>query len=69
MWTAEPAAVFVTKETVNVIPQGGQPQSPHARIGALQLFLVYYNHARPHQSLGGQSPVTRRNDYFAQARA
>jgi transposase InsO family protein len=46
-----------------------QPQSSRARKGALRLFLEYYNHARPHQSLGGQSPVTRRNNYFAEARA
>jgi transposase InsO family protein len=44
-----------------------QPASPRARIGVLKLFLEYYNHARPHQSLGGQSPVTRRNAYLAQA--
>lgn len=46
-----------------------RPRSPRARVSALQLFLEYYNHARPHQSLGGQSPVTRRDAYFAQARA
>jgi transposase InsO family protein len=44
-----------------------QPASPRARVGVLKLFLEYYNHARPHQSLGGQSPVTRRNAYLAQA--
>lgn len=43
-----------------------QPQSSRARMDALRLFLDYYNHARPHQSLGGESPVTRRDRYFAQ---
>jgi transposase InsO family protein len=41
-----------------------QPQRPTARMRALQLFLDYYNHARPHQSLGGRSPVERRRGYF-----
>lgn len=44
-----------------------QPQSSRARVGALQLFLEYYNQARPHQSLGGVSPAARRDAYFAQA--
>lgn len=44
-----------------------RPHSSRARVGALKLFLEYYNHARPHQSLGGQSPVTRRDAYFAKA--
>lgn len=46
-----------------------RPRSSRARISALQLFVDYYNHARPHQSLGGQSPVIRRDAYFAGARA
>ena len=46
-----------------------RPHSSRARVGALKLFLEYYNHARPHQSLGGQSPVTRREAYFARAGA
>lgn len=46
-----------------------QPRSSRARIGALQLFLEYYNHARPHQSLGGDSPARYRAAYFADAGA
>jgi transposase InsO family protein len=46
-----------------------RPRSSRARVSALQLFVDYYNHARPHQSLGGQSPVTRRDAYFAGVRA
>jgi transposase InsO family protein len=46
-----------------------QPRSPRARVGALQLFMEYYNHARPHQSLGGDRPAHYRDRYFAQADA
>jgi len=46
-----------------------QPQRSRARVRALALFLDYYNHARPHQSLGGCSPVDRRDAYFSQVRA
>jgi transposase InsO family protein len=44
-----------------------RPHSSRARVGALKLFLEYYNHARPHQSLDGESPVTRRDAYYAKA--
>jgi transposase InsO family protein len=46
-----------------------QPRTSGARVGVLKLFLEYYNHSRPHQSLGGQSPISRRDAYFAQAGA
>jgi transposase InsO family protein len=46
-----------------------QPRSSRARIGALRLFVEYYNHARPHQSLGGIRPVARRQGYYQVARA
>jgi transposase InsO family protein len=46
-----------------------QPGSSRARVRVLQLFLEYYNHSRPHQSLGGESPVTRRERYFDSAGA
>jgi transposase InsO family protein len=45
-----------------------QPQHAAARRSALRLFLEYYNHARPHQSLGGHTPVQRRDGYFEAAR-
>jgi transposase InsO family protein len=43
-----------------------QPRTSRARVGALKLFLDYYNHARPHQGLGGESPISRRDAYFAE---
>lgn len=45
-----------------------QPRHAAARRGALQRFMEYYNHARPHQSLDGQTPVERREGYFEAAR-
>jgi transposase InsO family protein len=46
-----------------------QPQRPPERRRVLQLFVEYYNHARPHQSLGGQTPVERRQGHFEAAGA
>jgi transposase InsO family protein len=46
-----------------------QPRSSRARVGALRLFMEYYNHARPHQSLDGATPVSYRDAYFAEAGA
>lgn len=40
-----------------------------ARDRALEEFLWYYNHQRPHLSLGGLTPVQRRNLYLQQAGA
>jgi transposase InsO family protein len=37
-----------------------------ARSRAVDDFVWYYNHERPHQSLGGMTPVGRRTLYFRQ---
>ena len=39
-----------------------------ARSRAVDDFVWYYNHERPHLSLGGMTPVDRRKLYFRQAR-
>lgn len=38
-----------------------------ARSRAVERFVWYYNHERPHLSLGGMTPVDRRKLYFRQA--
>lgn len=38
-----------------------------ARSRAVEEFVWYYNHRRPHLSLGGMTPVGRRKLYFRQA--
>jgi transposase InsO family protein len=38
-----------------------------ARSRAVEEFVWYYNHERPHLSLGGMTPVGRRTMYFRQA--
>jgi transposase InsO family protein len=38
-----------------------------ARDRAVERFVWYYNHERPHLSLGGMTPVARRKLYFRQA--
>jgi transposase InsO family protein len=38
-----------------------------ARSRAVDRFVWYYNHERPHLSLGGMTPVARRKLYFRQA--
>lgn len=40
-----------------------------ARSRAVDRFVQYYNHERPHLSLGGLTPVERRTRYFRQAKA
>lgn len=39
-----------------------------ARSRAVEEFVWYYNHERPHLSLGGMTPVNRRKLYFRQAK-
>jgi len=55
----------IDDECFRIVQPAGAPE----RRGALQRFLEYYNHARPHQSLGGQTPVERRQGYFEAAGA
>jgi len=38
-----------------------------ARSRAVDAFVWYYNHERPHLSLGGMTPIDRRRLYFRQA--
>jgi len=45
-----------------------QPHTCRARVGAVEQFVEYYNHQRPHLSLAGQTPVERRLAYFSQMR-
>lgn len=40
-----------------------------ARARALDEFVWFYNHQRPHLSLGGKTPFLRRVEFFAQAEA
>lgn len=43
--------------------------TPKARARALDEFVWFYNHERPHLSLGGKTPFLRRVEFFAQAQA
>ena len=40
-----------------------------ARSRAVEDFVWFYNHERPHQSLDGMTPIARRKLFFRQARA
>jgi transposase InsO family protein len=40
----------------------------NGRVRALDRFVEYYNHERPHLSLDGQTPVERRLAFFAEAK-
>jgi transposase InsO family protein len=44
-----------------------RPRSSKTRMRVLEQFLWHYNHERRHLSLGGLTPVQRREAYFAQA--
>jgi transposase InsO family protein len=44
-----------------------RPRSSKIRRRVLEHFLWHYNHERRHLSLGGLTPVQRREAYFAQA--
>jgi transposase InsO family protein len=46
-----------------------RPHRSIERAHALDAFLVYYNHERGHQSLGGLTPIERREAFFRQGRA
>lgn len=39
-------------------------RSSHHRVTALETYVRYYNHTRPHFSLGGLTPVDRRKRFF-----
>jgi transposase InsO family protein len=44
-----------------------RPRSSKTRMRALEEFLWYYNHQRPHLSLHGLTPIERRQAYFQHA--